>query len=265
MNDDNVHIVDIKTPCCKMSNNIQIVEMKTPCVLIDSVYSNPHIAEIKNIKPLDDTKTELLQQTLKQVMQNHQQNHHQITTKNNINVLDNHKSNVLDNHKPNVLDNHKPNVLENCKPCIMIPAGTEVCPDHCVIRNQFFITLGECIRIAPESVNMNININNAQYRVGELVQQTPKNASPIIIPNNTNTFIIPKGTIYYVNDHVIDPIGVRHIFEVDNKVCIKPGSALILSKGMIITSISIAIANAAIISVNQEVSMLLKNNTTCTI
>lgn len=112
------------------------------------------------------------------------------------------------------------------KPVMVIPAGTKVCPLERVTIStltDYYITLDQEITLCLDEV-VTVNINGSMFNV----------IVPNLCENNYKkfqSFLVPKNTIYHVNDSTKDPIGLSHRLEVDIRVKICPGSQVYLDSG----------------------------------
>lgn len=165
------------------------------------------------------------------------------------------------------------------KPMMIIPAGTQVCPERrCAInQEQFYITLDKSIEIYLDGVDTIVSINGTMFHVIDSSRYDDKQRANAVadggavIPDRKKlqSFVVPKGTPYYVNDNVKDPVGLLHSFDADERVRIRQESSVYLPEGTEIVMFD----NAFIAKQEQngektlpnDVHMILKNRTKCTV
>lgn len=111
-----------------------------------------------------------------------------------------------------------------------IPAGTTMRPFNFSDDSDpnFFITIEEDIDLEIKNV-MTVSINGIVHNV------LPKNVNAELRSiRRKNDFIIKAGTKYRINDIKKDPIGLTHVFDIDQRLAIAPGSIVTLFKGSLI-------------------------------
>jgi hypothetical protein len=172
-----------------------------------------------------------------------------------------------------------PNLQTFKKPTMIIPTGTQVCPERRYVVNQdnYYITLDKDIEIQLDSPDTIICINGMMLHAIDPAcydekQRVANVAAPAVCDGDLKklqSFIVPKGTPYYVNDSVKDPVGLLHSFEADERVRIRQGSTVYLPEGTEVVLYD-AVAPVPILPdankpVPNNVHMILKNRTKCTI
>ena len=130
---------------------------------------------------------------------------------------------------------------KHVRPFMTIPAGTRVCPENRINLANYYITINNDIEIFLDNPLTMINMNGTQFYIVNMNNCDPLHRTTCNIDNCTNcniynnipnqSFTIPKNASYYINDINIDNIGLTHVFEIDQKVFIMPGSITYLSEG----------------------------------
>ncbi|VBB18560.1 hypothetical protein YASMINEVIRUS_1023, partial [Yasminevirus sp. GU-2018] len=123
------------------------------------------------------------------------------------------------------------------RPIMIIPAKTRLCPaDRRDLTNApgvgaYYITLDEEIEIELDTI-VSVTINGSPFGVIDSNFNRSKYASNQELRNRRNlqSFIVPTGTAYHVNDVSKDPIGLLHILDIDQRFVIAPGSPVFLPK-----------------------------------
>jgi len=164
------------------------------------------------------------------------------------------------------------------RPTMIIPTGTQVCPERRYVVNQdnYYITLDKDIEIQLDSPDTIICINGMMLHAIDPVRYDEKQrVANVAVPavcdgdrKKLQSFIVPKGTPYYVNDIVKDPVGLLHSFEADERVRIRQGSTVYLPKGTEVVLYDHMYDAAVPVPPNKppnDVHMILKNRTKCTI
>jgi hypothetical protein len=177
------------------------------------------------------------------------------------------------------------------KQVIIIPAGTQVCPERRAVvsdtsgtqkpvANNYYITLEKSIEIEIHNIITCIGINGTTYHIIDESRYDPKihrdqisGACCVNPSTNTKslmeisrTIVVPENTPYSISDISKDPIGLIQKFNVDETVRIKPGSSILLPKNT-----KVVLFDYAVHDTNKEkkerndVFMILDQLTKCTI
>jgi hypothetical protein len=127
----------------------------------------------------------------------------------------------------------------NC-PIIIIPAGTTVCPEtRAQMGHNYYITLNDEIRTQLDSqITVMINGSNFNVNVHPTVEQSTLSSNVHICSGNRTpfqSFVVPTGTSYFINDAVRDSLGLSHLTEINSRFRIAPGSTVYLQAGTELT------------------------------
>lgn len=180
------------------------------------------------------------------------------------------------------------------KPIMIIPAGTQVCPERRSVMNQelYYITLDRSIEIYLDNPDTLVNINGTTFHVIDASRYDAKhrtNSDSGVCPcpvgsvaggvaggicssdrKKLQSFVVPKGTPYYVNDNIKDPVGLLHSFDADERVRIRPESSVYLPEETEVilfdnTFVAGQTQNGEKSLPVNDVHMILKNRTKCTV
>jgi len=177
----------------------------------------------------------------------------------------------------------------NISPVLTIPAGTEIRPTRRSTGN-YFMTLIHDTEISLDNLAITVMIKGVQFDITNNLNEDTckKKVSEDNSSNNDpnahheccscqcvqciNKLLreveIQKGTEYFINDPVIDPIGLKNIILIDDKFQIKPGSTVILPSGtelILRNNIPCPPPVNGIVEHKNNTSMTLTKNTYCQI
>jgi hypothetical protein len=121
--------------------------------------------------------------------------------------------------------------LQSVNKCsVILPVGTKLCPENkcvCVNETYYYVSLDDEIEVELEN-DITVCINNVEF---DVISDPSVNRESSNKYKKMHSFVVKKGTKYYINDETRDPIGLTHVFDVDNKFVIKPGSQIFLKYG----------------------------------
>jgi len=161
------------------------------------------------------------------------------------------------------------NILHaDSRPIITIPVGTQLCPDarYDIANGEYYITLNQRITLHLDNT-IAVVINGSTFYVVDcnskfVVMGDNSDHKTSFDQKNLQSFIVPKGTIYFVNDSNKDPIGLPRTLEADTRFRIRPGSQVHLDAGTTVIFSKNTITEK---DLSSQVRMVLSHEITCTI
>jgi hypothetical protein len=164
-------------------------------------------------------------------------------------------------------------------PAIIIPVGTQICPERRCCGN-YWMTLNEAIIVGLKNP-IQVNINGSLFHVvdqstpfpgNELIADNCIRIHPCIAPcnvlgdptNNLQSFTVPGGTVYHINDCLLDPLGLAHVLEVDDQYRIRPNSIVTLLAGTTIALKPMMPVPGTLDNL-RDIHMTLRTDTDCTV
>jgi len=113
-----------------------------------------------------------------------------------------------------------------------IKSGATFVVQSRLVNNNFDLTLDTNINVVLEH-NTRVNIGGVIYLTG------PFNSEININPINTNkNFMVPKETLYHINNREMDPIGLTKKIEYSQKFTFYPQSEIILPSETILRTLN---------------------------
>jgi hypothetical protein len=132
------------------------------------------------------------------------------------------------------MDRIKNNTTTHCtEPYVVLPRGTRVRPMR--REGQYFMTLNEDIKIHLKKTIV-VQINDTKFSV--VVEKHPdvkESDCSASCMNHFQSFVLPKGTSYHINDPKIDPIGLSNVLQTDDVFVVMEGSNVLLPARTMLT------------------------------
>jgi len=138
------------------------------------------------------------------------------------------------------MDRIKNNTTAHCTDqYVVLPRGTRVRPMR--REGQYFMTLCEDIKIHLTKTII-VQINDTKFSI--MVNQHPDNKESgsltgapdsVSCVDHFQSFVLPKGTSYYINDPKIDPIGLSNVLPTDDMFVAMEGSNVLLPARTMLT------------------------------
>jgi len=137
--------------------------------------------------------------------------------------------------KTNVIGPHNVCCTDS-RPIIMVPVGTQLCPAerYDLKLEEYYITLNQRITLHLDNA-ISVVINGSTFYVVDRDSNFDAGNNSdnrlSLDKKNLQSFIVPKGTSYLVNDCNKDPIGLPRTLEADTRFRVRPGSQVHLQAG----------------------------------